>query len=241
MGIDRHRMFFWHPSRPAQKSRQKSGRKAKEGDITMKMNSVTGILAVAVTGFILLFSSEPASAHCDTLDGPVVVDARKALADKDVTPVLKWVRLEDEKKITAAFQKALSAQGKKQQAAEEKKLFESLVRIHRAGEGAPFSGLKPAGTVEPVIARADEALLAGTPDEVVRMVTEAVGTGIRQRYVKVAEALKHKDESVAQGREFVEAYVDYTHYVEKLHQDATGRLTHGEHATRHNKGAHAGH
>ena len=32
------------------------------------------------------------SAHCDTLDGPVVAMARIALDKGDVTPLLKWVR-----------------------------------------------------------------------------------------------------------------------------------------------------
>jgi hypothetical protein len=31
-----------------------------------------------------------AGAHCDTLDGPVVMTAKAALEKGDVTPVLKW-------------------------------------------------------------------------------------------------------------------------------------------------------
>ncbi|HOB97871.1 MAG TPA: DUF6448 family protein [Verrucomicrobiota bacterium] len=31
-------------------------------------------------------------AHCDTMDGPVVLAAKSALGTKDVTPVLKWVK-----------------------------------------------------------------------------------------------------------------------------------------------------
>jgi hypothetical protein len=58
------------------------------------------------------------------------------------------------------------------------------------------------------------------------MVTDSVTQGIRQRYEKVAEALKHKDESVQKGREYVEAYVEYTHYVERLQKDAEGQAAH---------------
>lgn len=192
----------------------------------MKKNNLVGAVAAAFFCLALLYSPRFAGAHCDTLDGPVVQDARKALETKDVTPVLKWVRAEEEKSIKNAFNKALGAQGKKNQQAAENKFFESLVKVHRAGEGAPFTGLKPAGEIEPVIAEADKALTGGNSDGLVKMVTETVSQGIRQRYEKVAEALKHKDESIKKGREYVEAYVDYTHYVERIQQDAERHSAH---------------
>ena len=200
-----------------------------------RINKFAGTLVVAVACFGLLLTPRFAAAHCDTVDGPVVQDARKALETKDVTPVLKWIKVKDEKSVKDAFKKALAAQGKKQQQAAEKMFFESLVRVHRAGEGAPFTGLKPAGEVEPVIAEADKALAVGFPDGLVKMVTDTVSRGIRQRYEKVAEALKHKDESVQKGREYVEAYVEYTHYVERLQMDAEG------HAAHHGETAHKKH
>lgn len=183
-----------------------------------------------------------AAAHCDTLDGPVVQDARKALEAKTVTPVLKWVQAKDEKRVKSAFTKALAAQGKKNQQAAEKMFFESLVKIHRAGEGAPFTGLKPAGAVEPVIAEADKALTGGSVDGLVKLVTDTVNQGIRQRYEKVTEALKHKDESVQKGRDYVAAYVDYTHYVERLQMGAEGHAEHhGEATHRMHEAPHHGH
>ena len=199
------------------------------------VNKVGGITVVFVACLGLL-TPRFAAAHCDTVDGPVVQDARKALETKNVTPVLKWVQAKDEKGVNIAFKKALASQGKKQQQTAEKKFFESLVRVHRAGEGAPFKGLKPAGEVEPVIAEADKALAGGSPDGLVKMVTDTVNQGIQQRYEKVAEALKHKDESVQKGREYVAAYVEYTHYVERLQMDAEGHAAHhGE--TAHKKQA----
>lgn len=196
-----------------------------------QFNKVVG-LTVAFVACLGLLTPRFAASHCDTMDGPVVQDARKALETKDVTPVLKWVQPKDENGVKDAFKKALAVQGKKQQQTAEKKFFESLVRVHRAGEGAPFTGLKPAGEVERVIAEADKALVGGSPDVLVKMVTNTVNQGIQQRYDKVTEALKHKDESVQKGREFVEAYVEYTHYVERLQLDAEG------HAVHHGEAAH---
>ncbi|WP_279342376.1 DUF6448 family protein [Geotalea sp. SG265] len=181
---------------------------------TMKIMTTVAVLV------LVMAVCNHAGAHCDTLGGPVVQDARKALAARDVTPVLKWVQAKDEKQVKTSFARAMAAQGKKQQQAEEMKFFESMVRIHRAGEGAAFTGLKPAGTVEPVIAMADKALEQGSADGLITMVDGTVNKGIRERFQRVAEALKHKDENVAKGREYVAAYVDYTHYLERLQQSA---------------------
>ncbi|MCX5819445.1 MAG: DUF6448 family protein [Deltaproteobacteria bacterium] len=170
-----------------------------------------------------------AAAHCDTLDGPVIQDARKALEAKDVTPVLKWVKQEDEKIVRAAYDKALSSKGKKNADAAENQFFATLVKIHRAGEGASFTGLKPAGEFEPAITEADKALANSSSDALVKLVTDDIAAGIKNRYEHAAATYKHKDESVGQGRELVEAYIEYTHYVERLHLDATGKGLHDEH------------
>ena len=179
--------------------------------------------------FIAIFLATPdhAAAHCDTLDGPVIQDARLAIKAKDIAPVLKWVKPQDEKAVKAAFQKVLADRARNPEAAEHE-FFEALVEIHRTGEGASFTGLKPAGAVEPAVAAADLALARGSAEELVHLITEDVAAGIKERYEHAAATYQHKDESVAQGREFVEAYIEFTHYVERLHQDATGKSGHGE-------------
>lgn len=181
---------------------------------------------------LLLGGYGHAAAHCDTMAGPVIQDARKALEKGDVTPVLKWVREKDEKDAKSAFAKALAAQGKKSRERAERDFFETLVRIHRAGEGEPFTGLKPAAAVEPAIAEADKSLESGTADGLVTVMTDAVAKGIRERHARAAEAARHKDESVGAGRRYVEAYVELTHYVERLHLDAEG---HGGHQPHHHQ------
>ena len=194
----------------------------------------TSLLGISAIVALFLATPHVASAHCDTLDGPVIQDARKAIEARDITPVLKWVKPKDEKAVRAAFQKVVAGKTKDSEAAKNA-FFTTLVKIHRAGEGAPFTGLKPAGTVEPAVAEADKALATGSSDALVKLITDDVAAGIRKRYEHAAATYRHKDESVAQGREFVEAYVEFTHYVERLHQDATGKGAHGEHD------AHAGH
>jgi hypothetical protein len=99
--------------------------------------------------------------------------------------------------------------------------LETLLRLHRAGEGEPYTGLKPAGVVEPAVVEADKALESGSVENLVKLITETASKGIRERFTKVKEAKKHADHSVEAGREFVEAYVQFTHYGERLHLDST--------------------
>jgi hypothetical protein len=104
---------------------------------------------VAVVLLAAMLASPPrAIAHCDTLDGPVVRDARAALEARDVTPVLKWVEAEKEPEVREAFRHALAvrALGPEARTLADRFFFETLVRVHREGEGEPYTGLKPAGT-----------------------------------------------------------------------------------------------
>lgn len=180
-------------------------------------------------GFLLTAMSKNAFAHCDTLDGPVVQAARLALEKSDITPVLKWVQVKDEKETRVAFEKALAVRVKGAEAKElaDMYFFETLVRIHRAGEGAPYTGLKPGIAVDPAVALADKALASGSVDKLVDVLTKAMDKGIRERFQQTSERQKHAEGSVAEGREFVESYVIFTHYVEKLHGLIAGK--HGEH------------
>jgi hypothetical protein len=188
-----------------------------------------GLLALAITG-LLVFMQSISNAHCDTLDGPVIAEATTALDKEDITPVLKWVRKEDEKEIHEVFKKALTVREKGTEAKElaDRYFFETLVRIHREAEGAPYTGLKPAGEIEPAVAAADRALETGSVDSLVKLVTDASERGIRDRFARTIKAKKHSDHSVDAGRTFVEAYVDFTHYVERLHADAEKRASHGK-------------
>lgn len=168
-----------------------------------------------VAALAVLFPGR-AAAHCDSVDGPVVTDARAALEKGDVTPVLKWVAPEGEKEIRAAFGRAVAVRKLGPDARElaDTSFYETLVRVHRAGEGAPYTGLKPAGSVEPAIAKADAALAAGSADDFARLIAAHAADGLKTRFARVVEAKKHAGESVAKGREYVAAYVDYVHWVE---------------------------
>ena len=181
-----------------------------------------------------LCASAPAFAHCDTAAGPVIPEAQAALAAGDVAPVLKWIQPADEAAIKAAFAQAVAVRGQSPEAQElaDQFFLETLIRLHRAGEGAPYTGLKDE-PVEPIVALADGALDSGSADEMIGKITGHVSHAIREKFDRALEARKHKDDSVEAGREYVEAYVAYVHFVEGIHAAvmATGGHAHAEGAS----------
>jgi len=167
----------------------------------------------------LLITITNATAHCDALDGPVVEAAKLALSKGDVTPVLKWVTKESEKEIREGFAVALKvrALGDDARKLADTHFFETLVRVHRAGEREPFTGLKPAGLIDPGFAAADKALSEGSVAELSSEIARSVQEGLHKRFAEVLEKKKHADESILAGRAYVAAYVEYAHYVEAIH------------------------
>ncbi|MDL1862629.1 hypothetical protein FBR04_16620 [Betaproteobacteria bacterium PRO7] len=172
--------------------------------------------------------------HCDTLDGPLVTLARRALDQGDVRPVLAWVRPDDEAEVRRAFDHAQSVRKLGAEARElaDTHFLETLVRVHRAGEGAPYTGLKPAGLdLGPAVPAADKSLDSGSPEEVLHLLTDAIRQGVHRRFLAARHARHFDVRDVAAGRDYVAAYVDYVHYVEKLWDAARGAgHAHGEHA-----------
>ena len=190
----------------------------------------TKLLAGAIA--TLLLAPLTARAHCDAMDGPVIKTARVALDSGDIAPVLAWVMPDGEAEIRAAFQKALAARQKApaSREASDLRFFETLVRVHRAGEGAKYTGVKPAGAgMTPAIRAADAAVEARDGARVEQLLTDGVRAGLHERFEKLS-ARTPPGKDVAAGREWVEAYVSYIHYVEGVETAAGARAEHHEHA-----------
>lgn len=187
----------------------------------MKARMAVITLALAAAGGW----AAPAAAHCDTLDGPVVAAARSALASGQVERALIWVQKGDERAIRDAFAKTTAARaagGKVAQNA-DMAFYATLVRVHRKGEGAPFTGLKPAGEIEPPIRAADHALESGNIADVEAPLIASVHAGLAQRLDAVTSRRGFDPAHVDAGRAYVGAYVDYVHYVERLYDAAGSR------------------
>ncbi|MGA0611642.1 DUF6448 family protein [Caldimonas sp. KR1-144] len=92
-----------------------------------------------------------------------------------------------------------------------------LVRIHRAGEGAPYTGLKPAGAVEPPVAAADKAIEAGRLQGLATTISERAERGLREHFAQVMATKRYEPNDVEAGRAHSSAYVEFVHYAERLY------------------------
>src|SRR5512145_956958 len=183
--------------------------------------ALIGVLSVLT---VVALSVQVAFAHCDGLDGPVVKAAKNALQSGNVNLVLIWVQQKDEPEIRAAFQQALVVrkQSPEAQALADRSFFETLVRVHRAGEGASYTGLKAAGRdLGPAIPAADRALETGAVGPVQDFLAEAVRHGLQEHFESLKALQSYPPNDVAAGRRYVQAYVEYVHFVERLYEAAT--------------------
>lgn len=158
--------------------------------------------------------------HCDSLDGPVVTAARDALAKHDVDLILPFVKKEGEEEVRAAFDLAVKAraQGPESRDVADRFFFETAVRVHRSGEGAAFTGLKPAGLdVGPVIPIAEQSIASGSALPLIDFLTSAVRGEVSARFDAMLDAKVRSSGSVDDEREFVEAMLGLEVWSHKLY------------------------
>lgn len=195
----------------------------------MKNHLLGALVSLFIVSALFMALPPESSGHCDTMEGPVVSAARVALQKADLTPVLMWVRAHDEQELRAVFERTLSvrALGKDAKELADRYFFETLVRLHREGEGEPYTGLKPAGSgIHPLVKAADRAIEADSVDKVVQHITGQVGEGIRERFLEAVEKNRHAGETVQNGRAYVASYVEFIHYVERLAEAAASPAAH---------------
>jgi len=149
------------------------------------------IILTSLLGILML--AQPAVAHCDTTRGPVVNAAREALEANDANLVLHWVRPEDEAVVRRAFEHTIKVRALGAEAKElaDHYFFETVVRIHRAGECAPYTGLTD-GEPEPIIAATDRALEQGTAQGLEQQLMSAVKAGLAERFARADHPVRHE-------------------------------------------------
>jgi uncharacterized protein DUF6448 len=159
--------------------------------------------------------------HCDSLDGPVVKAATEALEQRNVELVLPYVAEEGEQEVRNAFEQVLRVEPLAPEAKwlADEWFFENVVRIHRAGEGAPYTGLKPAGLGHgPVVPVAERAIESGSPDELVALVTGMAEREIRARFAQLMELKARANGDVHGSRAYVEAMLGLEVWSHSIYQ-----------------------
>lgn len=168
--------------------------------------------------------------HCDSMDGPVVTAARRALSRNDVREVLPYVKKRGEAEIVEAFHRTISAHDGNAAANELADLYfcETVVRVHRAGEGAPYTGLKPAGlSTGPVIPAAERAIERGDPAELSQLLATKVRVEVERRLHEVVALRPLAERSVEDARRYVEASLGLQVWAHGVYL-AAERRPHGE-------------
>jgi hypothetical protein len=146
--------------------------------------------------------------HCDALDGPVVKAALAALETGDVMQVLPFIDAAGEQELRDTFFLALEARdaGGVATVVVDRWFSETAVRLHRAGEGAPFTGLKPAGLDRgSVIPVAERALETGSSDELIALLNDTLAHEAKERFDVVMELRTHAEEGLPQARAYTSA------------------------------------
>lgn len=185
----------------------------------------------ALAALAALAVPAPAEAHCDSRNGPVVAAARKALDTGNVNVILPYVKPEAEAELTAVFKQTLTVRKLGGQAKDvaDVYFFETAVRLHRVGEGAPYTGLTDEPT-DPAITAADQALATGSLKQVNAMLSRTISQGLAEQYHAVVAARQRaaKEKTVAAERERVEAELAFEKYVFALSEAAQGHTPHAE-------------
>lgn len=219
-------------------------KKAQAGSLSInpgrKKDSKIGLISLFILSMLVL-STNVTFAHCDTMDGPLVADAKKALALNNVNYALKWVSAANESEIRDAFNLVMKVKGLSPEAKElsEKYFFDTLVRIHRNGEGVPFTGVKPSGThVDEKILAADKSIEIGNLSPLKGMVSKDDLAELTERFEKVMSLKTFDVNNVEAGREYIEAYVSFFKFAEGEEEGHAA----GDHGSDHNPaGIHAMH
>lgn len=207
----------------------------KPNRIKMKITKsklLKSILSLMAALLIMIMLPITASAHCDTMDGPTVVDGKKAMAENNINYALKWVQPDYEEEITHVFNLSMKVKDLDPNAKEiaEQYFFSELVRMHRAGEGAPFTGLKPSGTpIDDKVLAADESIAVGNLSPLENLIEEGQKPELEERFENVMAKKDFDVNDVEAGREYIEAYVKFFKFAEG-EEDHEGAAAHGEDA-----------
>jgi hypothetical protein len=170
--------------------------------------------------------------HCDAVDGPVVKAAMKALEEEDVNIIFPFVPQAGEAEVGRAFAKVVRVRkgGVAAREVADRYFFETVVRIHRTGEGALFTGLKPAGLdTGPVIPVAEQAIETGSPEALLDLLSGLVRDEVRRRFEHMMHLKDQAGKGVEKDREYVGAMLGLQVYAHSLYKSIKAE-PHASHA-----------
>jgi len=185
---------------------------------------------------LLILSTNVTFAHCDTMDGPVIKDAKSAIKNNNISYALIWIRSQDENELKNAFLLTMKVRILSPDAMvlADKYFFETLVRLHRSSEGVPFTGVKPSGTpIDEKILAADKSIETGNLSSLKELVSKELIPELEKRFIKVMSLKDYDVDNIEAGRSYIESYVQFFKFAEgeqenhnAVHQEGTSQTGH---------------
>lgn len=176
-----------------------------------------GLLIMLLVSIVL---TDNLFGHCDGIKGPVVTSAKKALETGNVNYALIWVKEDNEKTIKSLFEKAMKVRKLNSNARElaDMYFFETLVRLHRKGEGEPYDGLKMTDKDVPaVIHDADNAIESRRQDELLKhFKNDQDKKAVAEKLKEVLSKKNFDIYNLSAGRSYVKSYTEFIHYAAEL-------------------------
>lgn len=198
------------------------------------LEDLPGKIAPTVAAWVVLVGllavANPSGAHCDRMDGPVATAALRALESGRLEAVEIWVGEAQTAELRESFSRARVARAEGPEARDlaDRYFVETAVRLHREAEGMPYTGVRPAGQPLPAdLEAAENALETGNVGPLIEMLQEELEHEVLRWYDAARQARSDREASVEQGRQWVDAYVEYIVYVHQLHQKIQAPPAHG--------------
>jgi hypothetical protein len=163
--------------------------------------------------------------RCDALDGPVIQAAKKAIERINVLYVLPWVQHASEAELRDAFEDLMHAREKHPDAEKvaDRWFFETVVRLHRMGEGEAFTGLKPDGADPgPASRLADAALESGDVEDLKDFFEDAIEDELKMRLARVTSTSGYEPWDIPAARLHIHETLEFFRFVERLSRALDG-------------------
>ncbi|MBL1213283.1 MAG: hypothetical protein HND52_08005 [Ignavibacteriae bacterium] len=168
---------------------------------------------------LVLITPQNTFAHCDSVEGPVVVAAKKSLQTGNLNHVLIWVGEDDEAEIRNMFNKVNNVRNINEDVRNlaDMYFYETVVRVHRMGEGVGYTGIKNESfKPEEGIEAADIAIEKNSVKDILAHLDEAEHEKVKHYFHELQTKRNFDLNNIEAGRKYVESYVHFIHYVEGL-------------------------
>lgn len=178
---------------------------------------------------VFLFAQNQTFAHCDTMDWPVIIAAKKSLETKNPNYFLIWVQKKDEPIILEDFNKTLSLRQKNPEDSEniDKSFFENLVKIHREWEWAEYTWLKSAWSItNPVVILWDKSFETKNSTELEVFLSKTLADEIKNRFKEVIEKQNYALDDIEAWREYITSYITFLHWAEWIQDIINKKIDH---------------